>query len=435
MASVRVRVNRHGYLAWRFYGVEGFGEDFQVGTNFRDESENRKLLEAHAAIMRHEMKVGTFDFAAKFPVAAAELRAQPPVQPTERPRTVQEFAERLWLPKKKPPLVRASRARDYLRHCGTYIFPALGTCPLEALSPETLEEFRAMLVGPKTDRFAVRGIAFLGRSLGLKTARNVIDGTLRAMWRDARLTDRPNPFEALRWPRMVLKRRDPFTEDERDRITEFFQNHPFLRHYFLFVYLALWVGLRPSELCGLRRGDVDLEAGRLTVSVSRTNHEDNATKTAMSARCLDIDRETVALLKAHWPENWHPNDFLFLNTEGRPVHGESFTRNHWKGAIRALGIRPRDFYACRHTFISVSLTNGMNPKFIAEYCGTSLAMIEKHYGRYIRNDGRAQLALNRRPATGTVPDRTGNLLKIPETTGSASARDEFGRPDKLLLDQ
>ncbi len=45
----------------------------------------------------------------------------------------------------------------------------------------------------------------------------------------------------------------------------------------------------------------------------------------------------------------------------------------------------------RHTFISVGLTNGVNPKWLADYCGTSVAMIEKHYGKYT-NDSVEQLS-------------------------------------------
>jgi hypothetical protein len=37
------------------------------------------------------------------------------------------------------------------------------------------------------------------------------------------------------------------------------------------------------------------------------------------------------------------------------------------------------------------LSQGLNIKWLAEYCGTSVAMIEKHYGRYIKNDSREQL--------------------------------------------
>ena len=46
----------------------------------------------------------------------------------------------------------------------------------------------------------------------------------------------------------------------------------------------------------------------------------------------------------------------------------------------------------RHTFISLGLTAGVNPKWLADYCGTSLAVIEKHYGKYIRNDADEQLS-------------------------------------------
>ncbi len=56
-----------------------------------------------------------------------------------------------------------------------------------------------------------------------------------------------------------------------------------------------------------------------------------------------------------------------------------------------LKIRPRPFYNVRHTFISVALTIGCNQKWIAEQTGTSIAMIQDHYGRYIRDDGDALL--------------------------------------------
>ncbi|MEA2658139.1 MAG: hypothetical protein QOF64_724, partial [Candidatus Binatota bacterium] len=35
--------------------------------------------------------------------------------------------------------------------------------------------------------------------------------------------------------------------------------------------------------------------------------------------------------------------------------------------------------------------HGLNIKWVAAYCGTSLQMIEKHYSRYIKNDSHEQL--------------------------------------------
>jgi len=40
---------------------------------------------------------------------------------------------------------------------------------------------------------------------------------------------------------------------------------------------------------------------------------------------------------------------------------------------------------------STVLSRGLNIKWVAEYCGTSVAMIEKHYGRYIKSDSREHL--------------------------------------------
>jgi hypothetical protein len=40
----------------------------------------------------------------------------------------------------------------------------------------------------------------------------------------------------------------------------------------------------------------------------------------------------------------------------------------------------------RHTFIAWALSEGANLKGLAEYCGTSVQMIEQSYGRYIRKD-------------------------------------------------
>ena len=53
---------------------------------------------------------------------------------------------------------------------------------------------------------------------------------------------------------------------------------------------------------------------------------------------------------------------------------------------------PRGPYTMRHPFISIGLSNGVNIKWLAEYCGTSVAITEKHYAKYIRDDVDKQLA-------------------------------------------
>ena len=66
----------------------------------------------------------------------------------------------------------------------------------------------------------------------MKTARDIIDGTFRAIYRDARTTDRlltDDPFAALTWPRKIDPVPDPFTEPERDVLLNYFWQRN--RHY------------------------------------------------------------------------------------------------------------------------------------------------------------------------------------------------------------
>jgi hypothetical protein len=58
-----------------------------------------------------------------------------------------------------------------------------------------------------------------------------------------------------------------------------------------------------------------------------------------------------------------------------------------------LEIRPRKFYATRHTFISIALTRGVNMKWLAEQCGNSVGTIERHYGKFLVGEAAAQLRL------------------------------------------
>src|SRR5207249_8035097 len=67
------------------------------------------------------------------------------------------------------------------------------------------------------------------------------------------------------------------------------------------------------------------------------------------------------------------------NQEGNPIREDKWRGKYWYRALRACGMRARKFYTTRHTFISDALSHGLNIKWVAEYCGTSVAMIEKHY--------------------------------------------------------
>ena len=109
-------------------------------------------------------------------------------------------------------------------------------------------------------------------------------------------------------------------------------------------------------------------------------------------RSLQAARQRAGEGVRHGSDADH-GDFIFTNLAGGPIDQREWSRYYWRRALRAAGVRLREFYATRHTFISLALTHGVNPKYLAERCGTSLAMIERHYGRFMPGNEDAQLAL------------------------------------------
>jgi integrase len=51
--------------------------------------------------------------------------------------------------------------------------------------------------------------------------------------------------------------------------------------------------------------------------------------------------------------------------------------------LRKAGIAERGQYAIRDTFISLALSSGEDPGWVAQVCGTSEQMIFRHYRRWI----------------------------------------------------
>jgi integrase len=54
-------------------------------------------------------------------------------------------------------------------------------------------------------------------------------------------------------------------------------------------------------------------------------------------------------------------------------------KDYWPRVLKDLGITHRKLYATRHTFITEMVKRGELLKAIADYCGTSVQMIEENY--------------------------------------------------------
>jgi hypothetical protein len=65
-------------------------------------------------------------------------------------------------------------------------------------------------------------------------------------------------------------------------------------------------------------------------------------------------------------------------------------------------------------------------KWLAEYCGTSVAMIEKHYGKYVHSDAAKQLSKLAGTVTQTVTQQ--QETAVNQTQGAKNSGGKVGGP-------
>lgn len=291
--------------------------------------------------------------------------------------------------------MRVSTARRHRTYFERVILPVWRDVPLDEITVSGLRDFRSRL-GERTVR---------GKPIKMKTVRNILDGHFRALYRDAReeLEEQGialgDPFTRLRWSKAVREKPDPFSPEERDTILEYFRTKKPM--WYPLVYALFFSGARPSELAALRIGDVDLERGTISITKSRDEHTEAAPKTEQSRR--EIPLLPKVLRAMDYPRGATADTYFFRNPDGGPVTTTWWPKKSWLPVLKKLGIPHRKFYATRHTFISWALTSGMNLKALAEYVGTSVAMIEKSYGRYISDRGLAPLIRAVDPTADVAP--------------------------------
>jgi integrase len=373
--GVNVVTNRHGYLRFRIFWR---GRDVAVSTRYRDDGpdgRNSRLVGAKALLIAEKLRDGAQLHHALLDVLGdCPPRLMPVPQIQHEIPTVRAYYAR-WIDRQRPPLVRASTATRNRLAFDNVLLALVGDLRLNEIRPTTLLELRAKLLERK----------WAGRSIGVKAVRNFIDWHLRALYRDAREKDGyelGDPFALISWPEVVHEDPDPFTVEERDKILSDFRSRKAFWHPF--VAFQFFTGCRPSETAALRWSDVDLKAATVTIRRSRSYGEEAAPKTRASRRTIALFPDLLEILR-RMPEPLHidENTYFFRNPDGNPITTNWWPKKSWHPVLRRLQIRPRKFYATRHTFISDLLSRGEDLKAIAEYCGTSVAMIERSYGRWM----------------------------------------------------
>ena len=152
--------------------------------------------------------------------------------------------------------------------------------------------------------------------------------------------------------------------------------------------LLLSTGMRRGELLGLRWGDVDLDAGRLTVrrtlittDVQRKGEPGyswSEPKTKAGRRPIALDPDTVRVLREHrrrqaaerlaFGPGYADADLVVCEPDGSIIHPKTFSYR-WERAVKQAGLQAIPVHSGRHTWATLALEAGVNPRVVQERLG------------------------------------------------------------------
>jgi integrase len=155
---------------------------------------------------------------------------------------------------------------------------------------------------------------------------------------------------------------------------------------------AAATGLRPEEWAALERRDVDRRAGMLTVARTVSMGETvELGKTSRSRRQVPLSPRALQALDELPARLDLPR--LFPAPNGGPLNLDNWRRREWGPAVEAAGVRrPARIYDLRATFASNALAAGVSVFELGRIMGSSVEMIERHYGALLDGSGAGILA-------------------------------------------
>jgi integrase len=141
-------------------------------------------------------------------------------------------------------------------------------------------------------------------------------------------------------------------------------------------------GMRRSEAAGARRHHLDLPSRTITLWDTRVIAGGQAHgsdgKTSRSRRRLALDHRTIAALTTHlatldqeratFGSNYTQHGLLFCWPDGRPLYPDTISEQFNRLVDRA-GLPPITLHDVRHTYATMSLRAGVNPKIVSARLG------------------------------------------------------------------
>jgi len=152
------------------------------------------------------------------------------------------------------------------------------------------------------------------------------------------------------------------------------------------VLLCLFTGLRVGELCGLKWEDIDFDNAVLYVkrTVQRVSKNGKSPviigtpKSKSSVRAVPIPAFVLDILRSYR----NCDDFYIITGKSKPTEPRTM-QNRFKSILKNCDIRSINFHILRHTYATICIENGFDPKTLSELLGHADASITLN--RYVHS--------------------------------------------------
>lgn len=285
--------------------------------------------------------------------------------------TLAEFLER-WLKDYAWPNLAPRTAEGYEHIIRRHLIPSLGNIALTQLKPEHLQRYYSeKLSGGRCDgKGGLSPRTVRHHHVNLHTA---LESAVK--WG---LLSR-NPADAVSPPRSQRPEWHTLSEDDIHTFLEAAKATP----YYALFYLAIYTGMRRSELLALRWCDVDLLLCQ--IYVTRTLHQlrdgsivYRAPKTAKGRRMIALSPSAALVLREHKEKqeldrdmlgiSLRDDDLVFSQVDGKPLLPNTVT-HAWIKLVRRNGLEGVRLHDARHSHASLMLKQGTHPKIVSERLG------------------------------------------------------------------
>ena len=199
-------------------------------------------------------------------------------------------------------------------------------------------------------------------------------------------------------PKIEKKQTDILTSGERKKLENYLMHNHNKTN--IAILLCLFTGLRVGELCGLKWEDIDFDNAVLYVkrTVQRVSKNGKSQiiigtpKSKTSVRTVPIPAFVMDILRSYR----NCGDFYIITGKNKSTEPRTM-QNRFKAILKLCGIRNVNFHLLRHTYATVCIEKGFDPKTLSELLGHADAAITLnrycHPSMQIKKDYVSRLSL------------------------------------------